>query len=300
MSLATAGGTTNSNKGHVIFIMWQYALTGMGESIQWYQVHIDDTSLKVGGIQQQKMIDGFVISLNIQHGSPPHMLRDGMAYCTSMPPVKITGTHPSLIVYNPTIKTGVTNNLLCRYSSQCLMNMEKHALILKCTLLTQLMQVGRLSLLRKKMIHPSSSEGTKDEPINDTDVTLANLIYSGNRHVHQAYLYHMVHNTNATVTDGIPSTDCDYDVLQLCFTWLQTNVVKMSLAETTQHASMPLDTILRKHYKSPDPALNVVKHNELVYMDTTWLDAPTIDHGVTSDHNLIVFCSALYPSLLSL
>ena len=44
-----------SNKGPVIFSMWQYALTGMGESIhsllqmEWYQVHIDNTSVKVGG-----------------------------------------------------------------------------------------------------------------------------------------------------------------------------------------------------------------------------------------------------------
>ena len=106
----TAGGTTNSKKGHVILIMWQYALTGMGESIhsllqmEWYQVHIDDMSVKVGGIQQQKMIDGFVISLNIQHGSPPQMVK---------------GWNDLLHILFP-----------------CLMNMEKHALILKCTLLT--------------------------------------------------------------------------------------------------------------------------------------------------------------------
>ena len=37
-----AGGTTNSNKGPVILIMWQYALTGMSETIhsliqmEWY------------------------------------------------------------------------------------------------------------------------------------------------------------------------------------------------------------------------------------------------------------------------
>ena len=56
---------------------------------------------------------------------------------------------------------------------------------------------------------------------------------------------------------------------------------------------MPLDTILRKHYKSPNPALNVMKHNELAYMDATWSHAPTIDHGVTNDHNLIVTLSCL-------
>ena len=53
---------------------------------------------------------------------------------------------------------------------------------------------------------PSSSEGTKDEPINDTNVTLADLKYSGNRCVHQAYLYCIVHNTDATFTDGEPTS----------------------------------------------------------------------------------------------
>ena len=57
---------------------------------------------------------------------------------------------------------------------------------------------------------PSNSEGTKDEPIDDTDVTLVDLNYSGNRHVHwhvhQAYLYHMVHNTDTTFTDGKPTS----------------------------------------------------------------------------------------------
>ena len=80
--------------------------------------------------------------------------------------------------------------------------------------------------------------------------------------------------------------DCDYNVLQLCFTKLQTNGVMMTLAETMQHACKPLNTTLRKHYKSPDPALNVMKHNELAYMDATWLDAPTVDHEVTDDHDL--------------
>ena len=53
----------------------------------------------------------------------------------------------------------------------------------------------------------SSCEGTKDEPIKDTNVTLADLNYLGSRHVHQAYLYHMVHNTDATFTDGEPTSN---------------------------------------------------------------------------------------------
>ena len=45
-----------------------------------------------------------------------------------------------------------------------------------------------------------------DEPIDNTDVTLADLNYLDNRHVHQAYIYHMVHNTDAAFTDGEPTS----------------------------------------------------------------------------------------------
>ena len=52
--------------------MNQYAMSGKGTSIhsspqvEWYNVNIDNRSMKVGGKQQLKMIDGFVIPLNIR------------------------------------------------------------------------------------------------------------------------------------------------------------------------------------------------------------------------------------------
>jgi hypothetical protein len=44
---------------------------------------------------------------------------------------------------------------------------------------------------------------------------------------------------------------------------------------------MPNCTILKKHYESPFPALNVQRHDEHVTRDTVYSDAPDIDGGET-------------------
>jgi hypothetical protein len=50
---------------------------------------------------------------------------------------------------------------------------------------------------------------------------------------------------------------------------------------TTQHARMPHGTILKKHYKSPFPALNVQRRDEPVATDAVFSDTPAIDGGET-------------------
>jgi hypothetical protein len=49
----------------------------------------------------------------------------------------------------------------------------------------------------------------------------------------------------------------DYDALRPRFAWLPTDIIKKTFEVTTQFARMPLNTILRKHFKSPNPAVNV-------------------------------------------
>jgi hypothetical protein len=49
----------------------------------------------------------------------------------------------------------------------------------------------------------------------------------------------------------------DYDALRPRFTWLPTDIIKKTFKVTTQYAQMPLNTILRKCFKSPNPAVNV-------------------------------------------
>jgi hypothetical protein len=77
----------------------------------------------------------------------------------------------------------------------------------------------------------------------------------------------------------ISETHRDYDALRPHFAWLPTNIIKKTFKVTTQYARMPLNTILRKHFKSPNPAVNVQQCDELIATDTIQSDVPAIDGG---------------------
>jgi hypothetical protein len=44
---------------------------------------------------------------------------------------------------------------------------------------------------------------------------------------------------------------------------------------------MPMSTVLKKQYKSPNPAVNIHRQNEPVATDTVFSDTPAIDGGET-------------------
>ena len=111
--------------------------------------------------------------------------------------------------------------------------------------------------------------------------------------IYQANLHCLVHNTDTTINDNeqvsdrlkniTPTATTSYDALCHCFVWLPTNVIKRTFGTIglTQYARLPFNTVLRKCYKSPNPALNVMQQNEPVAMDTIHLDTPAIDSGDT-------------------
>jgi hypothetical protein len=49
----------------------------------------------------------------------------------------------------------------------------------------------------------------------------------------------------------------DYDALRPRFAWLPTDIIKKTFEVTTHYARMPLNTVLRKHFKSPNPVVSV-------------------------------------------
>jgi hypothetical protein len=73
----------------------------------------------------------------------------------------------------------------------------------------------------------------------------------------------------------------DFAQLRPNFAWLPKNVVKESFKNTTQYARMPMSLVLKKHYKSPFPALNVHRREEALATDTVYSNVPAVDSGVT-------------------
>ena len=68
-----------------------------------------------------------------------------------------------------------------------------------------------------------------------------------------------VFNGELTKSDPIvtkPSAP-DYEKKQTLFAWLPTNIMKKTYELTTQYARLPMSTILKKRYKSPNTALNI-------------------------------------------
>jgi hypothetical protein len=74
----------------------------------------------------------------------------------------------------------------------------------------------------------------------------------------------------------------DYGQLRPRLGWLPIDAIKKTFERTTQLARMPMSTILKKRYKSPNPALNVHPHDEPMATDTIYSDTPAINCGVTS------------------
>jgi hypothetical protein len=77
----------------------------------------------------------------------------------------------------------------------------------------------------------------------------------------------------------ISETPRDYDALRPRFAWLPTDIIKKTFELTTQYARMPLNTVLCKRFKSPNPAVNVRRRDEPVATDAIQSDVPAIDGG---------------------
>jgi hypothetical protein len=77
----------------------------------------------------------------------------------------------------------------------------------------------------------------------------------------------------------ITTKEPPYETLRPQFGWLSTDVIKKTYEHTTQYARIPSSTILKRTFRSPNPALNVHRRNEPVACDVVYADVPAISDG---------------------
>jgi hypothetical protein len=102
------------------------------------------------------------------------------------------------------------------------------------------------------------------------------------RCVFRANAHRYVCSANADPDTGpheVSEAPRDYDALCPRFAWLPTDIIKKTFEVTTQFAWMPLNTVLRKCFKSPNPAVNIRRCDEPIATDTIQSDVPAIDGG---------------------
>jgi hypothetical protein len=102
--------------------------------------------------------------------------------------------------------------------------------------------------------------------------------------IYRANCAHYVcnHETVEAAPKFIMTSEPDYGQLRPRLGWLPIDAIKKMFERTTQLAHMPMSTILKKQYKSLNPALNVRPRDEPVATDTIYSDTPAIDCGITS------------------
>jgi hypothetical protein len=114
---------------------------------------------------------------------------------------------------------------------------------------------------------------TLEQFADDPDSVIDLVIYCANR-----ARYVCNHETVEAAPKFVMTLEPDYGQLRPRFGWLSIDTIKKTFKHTTQLAS----TILKKRYKSPNPALNVHPCDEPVATDTICSDTPAIDCGITS------------------
>jgi hypothetical protein len=280
--LVRAGVVTHSNCGPVILIMHQYAHSGKGHSIhsspqlEWNGINVDDKSARVGGKQQPVTFDGFSIPINIRCGLPyidmrPHTDQE----CEELPHVLLTEDTN----WDPTHMDHEQGDDPAWYEQQDdppLLNSDFdlcgdycHRIVYKSDLTSDMYTpTGRILVHEDDVFFDTpGDEVFVDAHSNEHDDTDVDIEVATDRCVFRANAYHYVcsENTDPDV-DTRPShhgprkvleAPRDYDALRPRFAWLPTDIIKKTFEVTTQYARMPLNTVLCKCFKSPNPAVNV-------------------------------------------
>jgi hypothetical protein len=68
----------------------------------------------------------------------------------------------------------------------------------------------------------------------------------------------------------------DFQTLWPLFGWLSTDLIQKTFEHTTQYTRLPTATMLKKAFRSPNPALNIYRRNEDVACNIVYSDVPAI------------------------
>jgi len=287
--IGTVGAVVNTQRGEVIAIMHQYAYTGKGGTIhssgqlEWCGNDVNDRSIKIeGGKQRLTTPDGYVIPIDIRRGLPYIKMRPFTDdEFDTLPHVVWTGEDD----WDPTSLDSIISDDPNWYETEPSLPLpdpmyDEYGEFRGRVLVNQReWQVHYFDALDKKLSPDDDDEfhDAIEQFDDDPDSVIDFIVYRANR-----ARYVCDHETVEAAPKFVKTSEPDYGQLRPRLGWLSIDAIKKTFENTTQLARMPMSTILRKRYKSPNPALNVRPRDEAVATDTIYSDTPAIDSGVTS------------------
>ena len=292
--IGDVGGVVDTHKGPVIAVFRQYALHGKGSTIhsaaqmEAHHVTVDDKSVCAHGTQSITTPDGYYIPLIIHQGLARLPIRPYTDHeFDTLPHVLMTNDldwDPSVLDHNPfhdeawysTVGHIAPDPLSPLYDSQ--------------------------GDYRLRVVHMSHvfTRPRADKFEDNLDL----CVYMAQQDIPSPFASRDHHaNTLAPDDDPLVETSADNDVvgsplpvvardvhrqppdflkLRPYFGWLNVDVIKKTLQHTTQYARIPTGSLLKRVFKSSNPALNVHRRNEPVACDIVYSDTPAIDDGSTA------------------
>src|SRR5687768_11416230 len=251
--IVTAGGVVNTQKGEVIAIMHQYAYVGKGKTIhscgqlEAHKQAVHDKSIKVGGKQRIETLDGYIIPLNIRQGLPFMTIRPYTdAEWEQLPHAILTADTD----WDPSI-------LDCEQED----NEEWFNAMEELPTLTPDPMFDEYGDYRN--IHTIAE-------VVMTDPVVENAVLTDLPSLLQLY------------SQEIKPRQVNVERYQPKLTWLPLDIIQRTFESTTQFYRTPMSTHLKKRYKSPFPACNVIRRDEPVATDTVYADTPAIGNGATT------------------
>jgi hypothetical protein len=115
---------------------------------------------------------------------------------------------------------------------------------------------------------------------NTIEDNIDQCVYHGHAHHVEAslsaYATRVDNNTLASSTDSRSVSTCAPDYTALCpmFGWLDPKIIEKTFELSTQLACLPMGTMLKRAFKSANPALNVICCSEPVACDIVYADTP--------------------------
>jgi hypothetical protein len=287
--IGTVGAVVNTQRGEVIAIMHQYAYTGKGGTIhssgqlEWCGNDVNDRSIKIdGGRQRLTTPDGYVIPIDVRHGLPYITMRPFTdEEFEELPHVLWTSEDN----WDPTSLDSVISDDPNWYEAEPSPPLpdpmyDEYGEFRGRVLINQHeWQVHYFGALDAKTGPDNDDEfhDALEQFADDPDSVIDLVVYRANR---ARYVYD--HETVEAAPKFVMTSEPDYGQLRPRLGWLPVDAIKKTFEHTTQLARMPMSTILKKRYKSPNPALNVHPRDEPVATDTIYSDTPAIDCGITS------------------
>ena len=262
-------------------ILHQYAYVGKGTSIhsspkiEAYHNKVDDRAIKLGGTQSITTLDGYVIPLNAKNALMRMKLRPYTNIeWNDLPHVILISDstwNPSTLDLNIDQDDEWYDSISddVEYPSQQLFdergNYKNRVDVLQhnSTSIDDSVDICVLHHTNQSLLQdintcdifsPSTFDDTPLSLDNDDTSPVSSIVSNT----------YSVFNGELTKSDPVvtkPSAP-DYEKQQPLFAWLPTNIIKKTYELTTQYARLPMSTILKKRYKSPNPALNISRRDE--------------------------------------